>query len=311
MGKSSVALVACCSVVAWAGSSEATLCFKDAKGDGTGLPMRWATMPVQYYINASKLPPGSQTAAIDAVQAAFTAYKLPTCATLEFHYAGPSTSVASQSGAVLVVFSDVSTGSAYYYEAAVQTYDPPDIVSGLIQMTINPYNYVVGKQPNAIDIQTAVMQMIPGVIGFYAAAGDPAQGNLPEINFDHVNHTLSQDQKDGILVTYPTTDAGCTKPAAPPACQKSTPAGDGVKPAGDGVKPAGDGKPVTSDGYKPPLGDAKSPGVDGGVHGDATLPPPPAESGCCRVSHATSDLSGLYLGVVGVIVLVLLRRRRR
>ncbi len=322
--KVTLAALLCLGVLGWSSRAEAVLCALDAKGDGTGLAMRWAKMPVAYYINASKVAAAEKTAAIDAVKAAFAAYEKVACTSLKFDYKGESTSVSSVADAILVNFSDISTGGAYYYGANVKTFDPPDITDALIQMNLKGYKWVVGAQANAIDIQTAVTQMLPGALGFYAGGGAPPKpggtgGDLPEIKYNVVVTTLSKDQEDGVKFLYPGT--GCTKPATPPMCAKvAPPATDGgPKPTTDGgPKPTTDGgpKPTTDGGPKPTADKSIGPVSETGVPigGDPSpLPPKEDEGGCCRVGHTGSDLGNAYFGLLALLVLgaLLVRGRRR
>jgi hypothetical protein len=322
-GKVTLAALLCLGVLGWSSRAEAVLCTLDAKADGTGLAMRWPKMPIQYVINASKVAAAEKAAAIKAVQDAFATYEKVTCTTLKFEYKGESTSVSTVTDMILVNFSDVSTGGAYYYGANVKTYDPPDIKEAIIQMNIKDYKYVVGAQANAIDIQTAVTQMIPVAIGFYAAGGTPPKpggggGDLPEIKYNVVVTTLTKEQEDGVRFTYPSTATGCSKPAVPTMCAKiSPPAGDGTKPTGDGgVKPTGDGgvKPTTDGGTTPVADKGNVPVSETGVPigGDPSpLPPPEEDGGCCRVGHTGSDLGNAFFGLLGLLVLGALVFRAR
>lgn len=309
--------IACLLTVAlgWARPSQATLCVFDSKKDGTGKQPKWATMPVKYKINASKVAAADKAKFIAAVDAAFKAYEI-SCSSLKFQNDGETTSTnGSGSNVIVVNFSDQQTGSAYFTDVGWQMYDPADISGATIQMNIaagEKWKYIVGKAASSIDIQTAVMQMIPPVIGFYAGSGDPKNVTFPEIKYNYENHTLSQEQKDGVLAVYFQAGAGCTKPT-PPNCA-TMPSPDGGPKPGDGTNPTTDGGP------KPTTEAGTNPTTDGSVAtGDGTtslsetspLPPKDDEGGCCRVSHASSVGAETYLALVAVGLLLALRRRRR
>jgi hypothetical protein len=323
-------LLACgalCAVVGWAGRADAVLCFQDMKEDGTGKPLKWPTMPVKYYINASAVDPAKKAAWIKAVQDAFATYQAVPCTTLAFKYEGEHASVAYVQGAILVVFSGVVTGGSYYWGNTQGTqFEPADITQALIQMNIKEAkgSYGIGAAPNQIDIQTAVTQMIPWAVGFYAGSGDPNKGNLPAINYNVVTTTLTAEQIQGVQAQYPKTGAGCSSQPLAQPCKTVPP-----PPGGEPGKPKEAG-PVTPGKEAGPVGPGKetgpvTPGKDAGPtkYNEAGQPIPPAgdgpglpgkeeDKGCCRVSHATSHTGNLFLALVGGLILLgLLRRRRR
>ncbi len=309
-----------CAALAWGRTSQATLCYMDAKADGTGLPMKWPTakLPIPYYINAAKYTPAADKAkAIAAVQAAFASYEKVTCSALKFEYKGETTSVPPMTDAILVYFSDVSTGGAYLYMASVATYDPPDINSGSIQMTVNGFNYVVLDPANLppttekkIDIQTAVTQMIPGALGFYVGSS-PADGSLTDsIKYSYVQRDLTADQIKGVQYLYYKNDTGCTQPAKPAACKTGTPTGDGPHAEAGVAKLDKGGTTPGKEGGVIPRTEAGVPLVDLGPTEAGVLPQKGDDGGCCRVSYAQHEVSSAYLALVGVALFLALRRRR-
>lgn len=310
-----------CAALAWGRTSQATLCYMDAKHDGTGLPMKWPTakLPIPYYINAGKYTPAAdKTKAIDAVKAAFATYEAVKCSALKFEYKGETTSVPPMAGGILVYFSDVATGGAYIYGASTDTLDPPDITQGQIQMTVNGFNYVIldpGNLPPStekkIDIQTAVTQMIPGAIGFYAGTS-PAGGSLPEIKYSYVKRDLTTEQTEGVQYLYYKADTGCTQPAKPTACPTTTPpTGDGPHAEAGVAKLDKGGTTPGKEGGVIPRTEAGVPLVDLGPTEAGVLPQKGDDGGCCRVSYAQHEVSSAYLALVGVALFLALRRRRR
>jgi MYXO-CTERM domain-containing protein len=245
-------------VLAAPSAARADLCIYDSKQDGTGAALRWTTPPIKYYVNASRLPAADQAAAIAAVQAAFLAWELP-CTTLKFQHMGASTSTTDVPGAILVYWGNDAASwtsglSAYYYSLEYLT-TAGDITKGAIGMNAKDYGWSVGAQPAKIDIQTAVTQMIPGVIGFYVGPS-PLTGDLG-LKLNEVRTTLTQDQKDGARYVYFKADPGCVQPAKPTACATWTPPPDGGPPALDGgVKDKGPSKDggIAKEGGKDALG---------------------------------------------------------
>ena len=288
-------------------AAAAGLClYPDPVTPGSGKSMKWpsSAMPIKYLVNASEAAPADKDAFITAVKAAFAAYEAVTCSELKFTYGGESVSVSSDAlNAILVVFKGKDTGGsgAYYYLTNSKPPDATLISDALIQMNVKDFKYVVGKQTNAIDVQTAVTQMIPGALGFYVGT-DPASGSLDEIKFNYQNTTVSDEQKKGVQFLYFKAGTGCTQPAAPAMCPPKGQAGDGQKASDGGVK---------GDGTKPAIVDGRIGAGDGKTGGDASLPPPADDDGCCRVSHARSGAGQGLLALVGLGLLLALRRRRR
>ena len=308
MKSSFAAVLALVTTLGWARSSQAVLCFIDAMGNGKGLAVKWNVTKIPVWINASKL--GAQEAeAITAVTAAFTAYASVTCSNLKFEIKGASTSTVEIPGAILVYWDKDTTwiygNNLYYYEPHWDLYDPPNISWGKIALNAKYEWTTQGAVAKKIDIQTALTQIIPAVLGFYVG-DDPPQptgrsGSLP-ITYNDMKRGLNGDQTNGVKLTYYDQQAGqdCVKPAAPQACASLPPrSGD----ASTSTPGGGGGGMEGNDGGS---GDGMAKG-DGG-----TLLPPADDSGCCRVSYGHSvNPSYLVLVGLGFLAVFIWRRRRR
>ena len=319
-----IAVLALVGVIGWARTSHAISCFYDSKENGTGELVKWPqpfktpAEKVPYYINVSKVPAADQAPFEEAIKKAFDAYAAVTCSKLKFEYKGKSTSVSNEPDAILVYFETQASGmGAYFYKLEWNTAAAGDINKGIMMLNANGYSWTVGAAQNKIDVQTAVTQMMPGVIGFYVG-DDPWGGSLTSsIKYNYVQTTLTADQIAGVQhIYFDAAGAGCTQPAKPAACKALAPP-DGVKKEGptktDGVQPTTDGPKPKFDQYKPPTGDAK-PTPDYWIWTEAgtVVPPPAKDEGCCRVSHARDTSNAFYALIgAGLVALLLLRRRRR
>lgn len=306
------------------GPAWGALCYTDSSPNnpGSGVPVKWKSQPIDVYwyipATGAKLP--ADKAAVEAaIKAAFDAFAAIECTDLAFNYAGAIDPLVSEkAGAILVFFGhDASTwihgDSAYFYTMNWGTVAEGDIKHGVIGMNAGKYDWVIGKEAQKIDIQTAVMKMIPGTLGYYVGS-NPATGSL-DIKFDTVDHTVSADQATGAKYTYFKNDANCTQPAAPPICTSGTPPGDGGgPPPGDGdggaqqpdggTQPRLDGAVPQLDGSAPAT-DGGGIGVDGGPGGGGG-----EDDGCCRVSHAGGSDHLPFLVLAGLALLIGLSRRR-
>ncbi len=288
-------------------SAQALLCVVHYKTDGTGVAMKWAAMPIPYYVNDEQLPEGERAAALAAVQAAFATYQELSCSAITFEDKGKTTDTSYVTGAILVEWADdvFMAGSAYGHSTtSTSASEGRDIERSGIQLNVKYFG--VGKISDKFDIQTTLKFLIGASLGFYAGGGDPNVGNFTEIQFDSIDHALNAEQMDGARYLYFNDDGGCIAVAEPIACHTVTPViPEGGKDPGP-VNPVVDGGPIpTSDGPVTTLD--KGPSSAGDGNGTTT---PPEDDGCCRVSHARSS-STPYLTLVGLLILVTLLRRRR
>jgi MYXO-CTERM domain-containing protein len=313
--------------------ARADLCLYDAMQDGTGANVRWATPPIGYHVNVSRLPAAQQAGALAAVQAAFATWELG-CTSLKFQYLGASASTTEVPGAILVYFGNDAASwahgaSAYFYSLGWQS--PTGAIStASIGMNARDYLWSVGAAAMSIDIQSLVTQVMPGVLGFYVGS-DPQSGSV-SIAFNALNRTLTQAHLDGARYLYFQAGAGCVQPAKPTPCATWTPPGDGGPPkldaAPDAAKDAGapdlkkdggssDGKEdgaAAADGKKDgtPSSDGKK---DSASLADAGQDGAPASDGksdgkkdgasaggdaTVRLDRAGPDLAGWPLGSDGV-----------
>jgi hypothetical protein len=251
-----------------------------------------------------------------------------TCTTLAFEHAGdaPSLMTGGMDGAILVYFGHDATtwiygSSAYFRFLKFKTVEKGDIDIGVMAMNARDYDWTVaGAEASKIDIQTALTQMMPNVLGYHAST-DPVNGSLSEIKFNYEKRALTTEQQDGARYNYfDSAEAGCAKPATPAICAGGTPpVGDGGTTTGDGGTTTGDGGTVTpgKDGGTVTPGkdggtsmtDGGSSMDDGGIGGDG--PGGDEDDGCCRVSHARSTSLPFVMLVGLALVLGLCRRRFR
>jgi hypothetical protein len=308
---SSLALAA---ILAWASPSQAALCFLDSKNDGTGTKLHWVipTTGIPVKINDTILPADLKVKALEAITAAFKAYEDITCSNLKFDIkgSGSSTTLTWEEGAILVGFGDntsVGGGSAYLTSLQMKPETEGEEIQYSYMLMNTQLGYTVGAEVKMIDIQTAVMQMIPAVIGYFTGDGDPHKLNLPEIKYNYVNHTVSQEQITGAqFLYYDANDGtGCVLPAAPAACMTLPAIDASISTKDGGTNPTGDGN------TNPTLDSSSSTGDQGLAKDSGTKPPSGDDSGCCRVSHAQRTTGSAYLALAGVLIFLAFRRRRR
>jgi hypothetical protein len=272
---------------------------------------------VDYWINPQGLPQAQQAGAIEAVKKAFQAYKL-TCSSLDFTYKGTSTSTAWVQGAILVAFLDTATmgSNAYQSYFAITNNDVGDISYAFIKLNGQKYPWTTaGAESGKLDIQTAVTQLIPGIIGYYVG-DDPWGGSTKVIRYNNAETTLTQEQMDGVRNLYYKADTGCNKPATPQFCSAIPKPDTGIKEAG--VPPSGDGStipPVTDGSVSPKYDSSVGPKYDGAIStkDGSTTTPPKDNGGCCRVSQASREGGSWGVATLGLLLLALcvIRRGRR
>ena len=307
----------------------------DEKNPGKGVATHWPTaQPIKvwiYYPKTGGKMPADRAKVTDEVMAAFKAYELK-CTNLKFKLEGVQTTLITQvKGAIVVYFgTNAESPSTWPGGSSIYQYNMKwkDVASGEIEeaqigLNASPtsaYEWVIGSpdgKKNQIDIRSAMIQMIPGAVGYFVGA-DQKTGQV-NIQVGVEQRTLTQEQTDGATYIYfDKAQAGCTQPAQPKACDPNGPAiGDSGVPVkndggvgGDGnVPPVGDGGTVRDSGGG--TGDSGLPiGVDGSVGGDGGTTG--GSGGCCRVSYVeTSDAPYAILVGLALVGLLVSRRRRR
>ncbi|MCA9665416.1 MAG: hypothetical protein KC503_07505 [Myxococcales bacterium] len=310
----------------------AQLCYQDSdeNNPGNGVPVAWentATTEIGYkvYVPTSPNLP-AKAMVIAAIDAAFKAYTDIPCSTIKFKNAGELTTLVTEnSGFITVYFGKDSSewiygNSAYNYQLRFKSLAKGDIDWGTIGMNAATQQWAIGAEANKIDVQTAVMQMIPGVIGYYVGT-DPVGGSV-DIKYNTVNHTVSADQTTGAQYTYhDSANSSCTQPAKPNHCPTAANPGDAgpgsdadgtVNPGTDGtVNPGTDGtvNPGTDGTVNPGTDGTVNPGTDGGTSGGDGGGGSGDDDGCCRVSHARSANIPFFT-LLGLALFIGLTRRR-
>ncbi len=247
------------------------VCYKGSLGSKGGTLTKWYVSdkhPIHFYVNPSLLPATKRQAAVNAVKAAFAAYQLP-CTSLKFKYAGIHSSFSDVPGAILVYWGDKSADSsswihgqaAYWRYMNLNSYTTGEISYGYIAFNAGLYGWSAGGtavQPppkgaanSIIDIKTAVMWLIPDMLG-YMVSKDFSKPELP-IAYKTQLKALCSEHTKGAKNTYFKSGSGCVKPAGVTACT------GGFDPGDIGV---------VSDGFYTDMPNRKDkgpgPGVDGG-----------------------------------------------
>ena len=263
------------------------LCYKGALGSKGGKPTQWYISdkhPIPFWINASLLPAATRAVAVQAVKNAFAAYQLP-CTSLKFTYAGAHTSFSDVQGGILVTFGNKTkdTGSwihgnaAYWRYMNINSYQTGEISYGYIHLNAGLYGWNVGgtqvqAPPKAtphsiIDIKTAVMWIIPDLLGFLVSK-DFTKSELPIAYKTQLKAPCPMHTTGAQFSYFKKTSASCTKPASVASCPGGFDPGDmGV--LADGFytdMPGRKDKGVwpTSDLGSPPASDSGViPGLDG------------------------------------------------
>jgi hypothetical protein len=172
-------------------------------------------------------------AILKEIQAAFTTWEQISCSKLKFKFAGELDSFATQKeGAILVYFgwnSDqwVYAKDAYHVSGDWKLKETGEITSAVIGLNALEHWWSIGKDSSkqAIDIQTAILHMIPRTIGFYVG-DNPKTGSLSTfVQYGLINHSLDPLHRTAVQYLYfDETQApkdgstGCVKPARPPIC---------------------------------------------------------------------------------------------
>jgi len=165
---------------------------------------------------------------IKEVQAAFQSFEKLSCSALSFHYAGELTEYANEKpGAILVYFgydqkSWIHNELAYFMQSHVDLEDTGEITRGVIALNAYDYDWSIGQRKDAIDIQSAVLHMIPQAIGFYVGPDTATYGLGAFINYNQVMRELHPLHKLGARFSYFQDGTGCVKPDVPPICGKGT-----------------------------------------------------------------------------------------
>jgi hypothetical protein len=161
---------------------------------------------------------------LTAVKAAFTTWEGIDCTNLKFEFAGTLDEfVTEKEGAILVYFGHSNLtwkhgNHAYYSNVAINEDPLGDIRIGVIGLNARDFKWVFGKDPRGIDIQTAVLHLIPSVIGFYIGTDQQGYSLKETIKYDYADHDLDPLQEKGAQFSYFKAGAGCTQPPQPPIC---------------------------------------------------------------------------------------------
>ena len=331
--KRTVFLIGAVAAALVASPAQAQLCYRDSNeaNPGQGVPVTWldtASKKIDYYTfipQSGGSLPSDRAAVLEAIKAAFQAYEDIPCSTLQFNHAGAlDTLVTQRRGAILVYFahdeSAPAIGGAYIYNMSWLTVAQGEIDEATIALNAKDFAYTIGAEPNKIDIQTAVMQLIPPMLGYFV--GQQPGGAIEAIKFNEINHTLDARQIAGAQYSYFKADNGCVRPEQPSPCvPHGSSAGDGgsstAGDAGTGAASdassggssgggAGDSGVSTSDRDS---GSGVVGGSDAGASGDASTTAPSDDDGCCRVGHLRAADLPPFL-VVALFLLSSLRRRR-
>lgn len=186
------------------------------------------------------------------IQAAFKTWESIDCTNLKFEFGGLLTEfVSEKEGAILVYFGhDAATwthlNKTYYRNVTINLIEKGDINKGIIGLNAKEWFWSIGAEKSAIDIQTAVLHMIPDVIGFYVGP-DPVSGSLKGvIDFNKVQRSLLPEHKLGAQFTYFQAGTSCTQPAEPQICGPMAAPDTGPGPVDAGATEAGaaDAAPV-------------------------------------------------------------------
>ncbi|MCK5798862.1 MAG: hypothetical protein KAI47_16835 [Deltaproteobacteria bacterium] len=181
----------------------------------------------------------SQADVVKEVKAAFQKWSAITCSDLRFDIQ-PVLSVAPQplkkDGGILVAFmgpGDPSTlgSNAYFSSSTIELFEKGNLTNATIQFNASAYNWVIGKQKQAIDIQTAVLHLIPNTLGFYVGGFPKTQSSLKYVTYNNVDHTLLPEHEAGARFMYFKDDSsGCTQTLEPHVCGEAVPTPDAGMP---------------------------------------------------------------------------------
>jgi hypothetical protein len=308
-----VAMASSCALAALAVDADA-YCLRYYNGDTHFA--KWSVVPVTYYVS-DNLADAKLLAAIDA---AFTAWGGVSCSKLKFTKGGsfkPCLADPCDSGTV-----KIEHGTPYIYVFWVTTdldkfknptaggqpfsaypYSTQDnagsLTSGSVAVNAKDYQYAESAPPGCLgvfDLQAFMMPLIGNVVGLGASdfSGGVMDDKTPVAFCSDKKRTLTDDDKNALYYFY--SDGTCPKPPVPNPTTGCA---------------GGPGGPTTPgpEGARREVG----PPID---LGQRDLPPPGQgdaggnkDSGCCRVSHA-STLSGVPAALL-VLSLLLLRLRRR
>jgi hypothetical protein len=297
----------------------------------------WQAMPVEYRVS-SNLTDAKMLAAIDA---AFQTWGTVTCsklklskgaqfalASVKFDHATPYIYVFWHTATSTLFDNPKDPKQRYYTNYFVWQDNAGGIVGGSIALNALDYKWNAdGGDASTFDLQNAMTYLIGGVIGL---TDSTVKGTVMDgsVSFGQTTkRTLTQDDKDGLVYLY--KEAACASPPAPDTssgCSTGTPVTDGgTKKDGGTGKEGGAGK---EGGPGQEGGTGKEGGAPAGDRGttctsstqcksdevcaaEGVCVKRSSDSGCCRVSHVSTEggWSGLVLGAL--LVLVALRRSGR
>jgi len=285
---------------------------------------------------------------VQAVKNAFNTWAALDCVDLQFNFIDMDPLDTNQLDGIIVYFGHDATtwthGELAYYSYADTKNDDGDVMEqGLLGLNARDFAWSIGAEAGRIDIETAVLHMIPSVLGFYVGP-EPDSGSLSTyIKYDFVKHELDDLHETGAKYNYFKSGGSCTQPAKPEECGPGVSVGDGGTEAGPpsalcvfayegdayhwdsqpidvyiyvpgtitDPQPKTDGGTPTGDGSTP-TGDGSTPTGDGGTTGDGGSGDGDDDDGCCRLAytpaeHATN--AGLLL--LALVLFAGWRRRRR
>lgn len=316
----SCAMLALVATFGWSQVAEAVVtCWADSKADNPsdpiGDPTRWPTMPVKYKINAAIIPETTRATVVSEVQAAFDAYNQILCTSLQFSFDGETESLSSVGGEILIQFlDDAHMSGGGYLQEGQQKASSEGKEWDFFTISLNTKYFGVGQDTSKIDIQTALIQMIPMAVGIYVGTPNNNAYDYQELKFNYVNHSVSQEQTEAIQWLYFKEGESCTKPSDPPACRQVELKFDGKQHDGGVIPSTGDGG-----GTQPTYQDSSiiNSYSDGGSISNWSdsgyqRPTQSADDGCCRVSSARTSTAESYLLLVGlgIVTFIFLRRRK-
>ena len=199
---------------------------------------------------------------VDSIKKAFTTWENVSCSSLKFSFPTPLTAFEPyKANAILVYFGyDALTwihgNNAYFTTAQHELTEKGNLNKGVIALNARDFGWSIGAAANKIDIETAVLHLIPSVVGFYVGT-DPLGQSSNFVAFNKEDRTLTPLHEQGARFSY--FEAGstaCVQPEMPHVC------GEAAQPATD----AG-----VSDGQAAPI-DAGAMDQSSGATTDAGLP---------------------------------------
>ncbi|PIE66149.1 MAG: hypothetical protein CSA24_00935 [Deltaproteobacteria bacterium] len=188
----------------------------------------------------------SQAEVVTAVTEAFKQWEDITCSKLTFEIQTVLSTLPQpidQPNGIVVAFYGpadpwTKTNNAYFTTAKWEFDEKGNYINATIELNAGKYHWTIGKEKKALDIKTAVLHLIPQVLGFYIGSKPKTQSGEDFILFNHTDHTLLPEHEAGARFMYfdATDGSGCTSATPQPlVCGTSAPVPDaGVPPIPDG-----------------------------------------------------------------------------